>query len=167
MGGRPNQIQIARREDAATITADDLLQHPRGSRSLAGLRLNTRVGIQYVAAWLLGTGSVPLYNLMEDAATAEISRVQNWQWLKYEVELDGEGVPGVRVTRELLGRVVEEEMGRIEREVGKERFEKGRYREACRIFTRQCTSEVLDDFLTLDAYNNIVAYHPKTGPSRL
>lgn len=162
MGTRANQIHTAKREDADAITEEDLLQRPRGTRSMEGLRLNTRVGIQYLAAWLTGTGSVPLYNLMEDAATAEISRVQNWQWLKCGAELDGDGI-GVKVTRELFGRVVEEEMARIEREVGKEKFQKGRYREACRIFTRQCTSEVLDDFLTLDAYNQIVVHQPEAS----
>jgi malate synthase len=92
MGNTPNQIHSMKREDASTVTEEDLLHRPRGSRSLEGLRLNTRVGIQHLAAWLRGTGSVPLYNLMEDAATAEISRVQNWQWLKFRVELDGDGL---------------------------------------------------------------------------
>ncbi|GLT64184.1 hypothetical protein SLA2020_366920 [Shorea laevis] len=165
MGNAPNQIQTMKREDAATLTEEDLLQRPRGVRTKEGLRLNTRVGIQYLAAWLTGSGSVPLYNLMEDAATAEISRVQNWQWLKYGVELDGDGL-GVKVTKELFGRVVEEEMARIEGEVGKERFKKGMYKEACKIFTRQCTAPTLDDFLTLDAYNHIVIHHPKRS-SRL
>lgn len=159
MGDKANLIDSIKREDAASLTEEDLLQIPRGVRSMEGLRLNTRVGIQYLAAWLTGTGSVPLYNLMEDAATAEISRVQNWQWLKYGVELNGDGL-GVKVSQELFGRVVEEEMGRIEREVGKEKFEKGMYKEACKIFTRQCTAPMLDDFLTLDAYNNIVVHHP-------
>ena len=93
MGNTPNQIHSMKREDASTVTEEDLLHRPRGSRSLEGLRLNTRVGIQHLAAWLSGTGSVPLYNLMEDiAATVEISRVQNWQWLKFRVELDGDGL---------------------------------------------------------------------------
>ncbi|XVF49677.1 hypothetical protein PTKIN_Ptkin04bG0032000 [Pterospermum kingtungense] len=165
MGNAPNQIQTIKREDAANLTEEDLLQRPRGVRTMEGLRLNTRVGIQYLAAWLTGSGSVPLYNLMEDAATAEISRVQNWQWLKYGVELDGDGL-GVRVNRDLFWRVVEEEMARIEREVGKDRFKKGMYKEACKIFTRQCTAATLDDFLTLDAYNHIVVHHPK-GSSKL
>lgn len=165
MGNAPNQIQTMKREDAVNLTEEDLLQRPRGVRTMEGLRLNTRVGIQYLAAWLTGSGSVPLYNLMEDAATAEISRVQNWQWLKYGVELNGDGL-GVRVNRELFWRVVEEEMGRIEREVGKDKFRKGMYKEACKIFTRQCTAPTLDDFLTLDAYNNIVVHHPK-GNSKL
>lgn len=164
MGNAPNQIEKMKRE-AAALTEEDLLQIPRGVRTMEGLRLNTRVGIQYVAAWLTGSGSVPLYNLMEDAATAEISRVQNWQWLKYGVELDGDGL-GVKVNVDLFGRVVEEEMARIEREVGKDRFKKGKYKEACKIFTKQCTAPTLDDFLTLDAYNNIVIHHPNAS-SRL
>lgn len=80
------------------VVCADLLQMPKGQRSLEGLRLNTRVGVQYLAAWMTGTGSVPLYNLMEDAATAEISRVQNWQWIKYNAVLDGGLVSGKFVT---------------------------------------------------------------------
>ncbi|KAG6753187.1 hypothetical protein POTOM_043233 [Populus tomentosa] len=119
----------------------------------------------HAMAWLTGTGSVPLYNLMEDAATAEISRVQNWQWLKFRVELDGDGL-GVKVNNDLFGKVVEEEMARIGREVGKDKFKMGMYREACRIFTGQRTAPALDDFLTLNAYNNIDIYHP-VGSSSL
>lgn len=166
MGNSPNQIQTAKREEAANLTEEDLLQRPRGVRTMEGLRLNTRVGIQYLAAWLTGSGSVPLYNLMEDAATAEISRVQNWQWLRYGVELDGDGL-GVRVSKELFFRVVEEEMARVEREVGKARFNKGMFKEAGKMFTRQCTAPTLDDFLTLDVYNNIVMHYPKLASSRL
>lgn len=162
MGNSPNLIKTVKREDAANVTEEDLIQRPRGVRTMEGLRLNTCVGIQYVAAWLTGTGSVPLYNLMEDAATAEISRVQNWQWIRYGVELDGDGL-GVKVTRSLFGRVVEEEMARIEKEVGREKFKKGMYAEASKIFTRQCLAPILDDFLTLDAYNRIVIHHPKAS----
>lgn len=165
LAGRENLIGAVGREDAAEIGEDDLLEKPRGKRTMEGLRLNTRVGIQYLAAWLAGTGSVPLYNLMEDAATAEISRVQNWQWIRYQAELDGQEVK-MAVTPELLARVVDEEMGRIEREVGKDKFQQGMYREACSIFVRQCTAPELDDFLTLDAYNQIVIHHPR-AESRL
>ncbi|KAH6794685.1 malate synthase [Perilla frutescens var. hirtella] len=159
MGDKANQIRSMAREDAANLGAADLLELPRGVRTLEGLRLNTRVGIQYLAAWLTGTGSVPLYGLMEDAATAEISRVQNWQWLKYGAALDGDdgvGVKPVTLTPSLFDRVVEEEMERIEREVGKERFGSGMFKEACKIFSKQCLAPTLDDFLTLDAYDNIV-----------
>lgn len=87
------------------------------------------------------------------------------QWLRYGVELDGDGF-GVKVNLDLFGRVVEEEMARIEKEVGQEKFKKGMYKEASKIFTRQCTAPMLDDFLTLDAYNHIVIHRPK-GSSRL
>lgn len=160
LSGRDNLIGAVAREDAAGIGEDDLLERPRGKRTMEGLRLNTRVGIQYMAAWLSGSGSVPLYNLMEDAATAEISRVQNWQWIQYGAELDGQAVK-VTVTPELFARVVEEEMRRIEEEVGGEKFRGGMYRDACSVFVRQCTSPELDDFLTLDAYNQIVVHHPR------
>uniref|UniRef100_M4E7I2 Mediator of RNA polymerase II transcription subunit 25 n=1 Tax=Brassica campestris TaxID=3711 RepID=M4E7I2_BRACM len=124
-----------------------------------GLRLNRRVGIEYLAVWLTRSGSVPRYNLMEDAAPAEISRVQNWQWIRYEVELDGDGL-GVRVNKELFERVVEEEMERIEKEVGKDKFKKGMYKDNCKKFTKQCTASELDDFLTLAVYDHIVAHYP-------
>ncbi|XP_020591205.1 malate synthase, glyoxysomal [Phalaenopsis equestris] len=162
LAGRDNLIGVVRRDDAARIGQEDLLQSPRGRRTVEGLRLNTRVGIQYLAAWLAGTGSVPLYNLMEDAATAEISRVQNWQWIRYQAALDANGVE-VAVTPELFARVVEEEMGRIEREVGTEKFLLGKYKEACSIFVRQCMAAELGDFLTLDAYNQIVIHHPSAA----
>ncbi|CAD6263273.1 unnamed protein product [Miscanthus lutarioriparius] len=166
LGGRPNQIGDAAEHEGASVREEDLIQPPRGARTVDGLRLNVRVGVQYLAAWLAGSGSVPLYNLMEDAATAEISRVQNWQWLRHGAALDAGGVE-VRATPELLARVVEEEMARVEAEVGHERFRKGRYAEAGRIFSRQCTTPELDDFLTLDAYNLIVAHHPDDSPCKL
>lgn len=160
MGDLPNQIKSITRPDASAISEDDLLQRPLGVQTMVGLRLNTRVGIQYLASWLTGSGAVPLYNLMEDAATAEISRAQNWQWLKYRAELEGDGLQ-VRATSELFAEVVEQEMERIEKEVGIERFENGKYMEACEIFTKQCTASELDDFLTLEAYNHIIVIHPK------
>ncbi|CAF2045472.1 unnamed protein product [Brassica rapa subsp. trilocularis] len=114
---------------------------------------------EHSAVWLTRSGSVPRYNLMEDAAPAEISRVQNWQWIRYEVELDGDGL-GVRVNKELFERVVEEEMERIEKEVGKDKFKKGMYKDNCKKFTKQCTASELDDFLTLAVYDHIVAHYP-------
>ncbi|XP_057795149.1 malate synthase, glyoxysomal-like [Salvia miltiorrhiza] len=155
MGDKPNQIQGVAREDASASTEAYLLELPRGVRTMEGLRLNTRVGIQYLAAWLTGTGSVPLYGLMEDAATAEISRVQIWQWLRYGADLDGDGL-GVKVTPSLFNKVVGEEMAMIQSEVGKERFGSGMYEEACKLFTRECLAPTLEDFLTLDAYKQIV-----------
>ncbi|XXG62287.1 hypothetical protein AAC387_Pa05g0674 [Persea americana] len=104
-------------------------------------------------------------NLTEEDFYRSLEEYAQSKWLKYGVVLDGEGV-AVKVTLDLFGRVVEEEMARIEREVGAEKFKRGMYREACKIFTRQCTATTLDDFLTLDAYNKIVIHHPK-APSRL
>uniref|UniRef100_A0A0D9W6F6 malate synthase n=1 Tax=Leersia perrieri TaxID=77586 RepID=A0A0D9W6F6_9ORYZ len=166
LAGKPNQIADATAADDAVVTEDDLLQPPRGARTVEALRHNTRVGVRYLAAWLAGSGSVPLYNLMEDAATAEISRVQNWQWLRHGAALEhGPGGVEVRATRELMARLVEEEMARVEAEVGAEAFRRGRYAEAGRMFCRQCTAPELGDFLTLDAYNLIVVHHPGAGGS--
>lgn len=160
----PNQIEQTKREDVK-VTEQDLIEKPRGIRTLEGLRLNTRVGIQYVAAWLKGTGSVPLYNLMEDAATAEISRVQNWQWIRYGAVLDGEAVP-LKVTKELFGRIMQEELMRVESEVGSKQFKEGWFLEAARMFARHCTAPQLRDFLTLDAYPYVQEFVSSTS-SRL
>uniref|UniRef100_M8C272 Malate synthase n=1 Tax=Aegilops tauschii TaxID=37682 RepID=M8C272_AEGTA len=151
MGGMAAQIPI--KDDAAANEA--ALELVRGDK----LR-------EYLAAWLGGSGSVPLYNLMEDAATAEISRVQNWQWLHHGAVLDAGGV-AVRATPELLAHVGEEEMARVQEEVGADRFRRGRYKEAGRIFIRQCVAPELDDFLTLDAYGLIVVHHPRGAASKL
>jgi malate synthase len=107
-----------------------------------------RVGVQYLEAWLRGNGCVPLYNLMEDAATAEISRAQVWQWLRYGVATD-DGVP---VTAARFARVVEEEMARIRAEVGDARFEGGRFAEARALFERLSVAERFEEFLTVPAY---------------
>jgi malate synthase len=109
------------------------------------------VGVQYVEAWLRGSGAVPLYNLMEDAATAEISRTQIWQWLRHGAALDD----GRRVTKELIDRVVEDELMAISTEVGAERFGAGRYREAAELFREMATAEPLVEFLTLPAYERL------------
>jgi malate synthase len=123
-----------------------------GTRSLGGLRHNVRVGIQYIEAWLRGQGCVPLYNLMEDAATAEISRAQVWQWLHHGARL----VDGSVVTRELFARVVEEEMERVRDEVGLEKFSTGKFTAARALFERLSTSEAFEEFLTLPAYAQLL-----------
>ncbi|HYD53139.1 MAG TPA: malate synthase A [Gemmatimonadaceae bacterium] len=138
------------REDVQ-VTAEDLLRTPEGPRTEEGLRLNVRVGIRYLAAWLDGAGAVPLYNLMEDAATAEISRAQVWQWLYHRAALDD----GRVITRALVERVIVEEMQRIEREVGADAFAAGRYQEARALFFALCTDHRLADFLTVVAYDHL------------
>jgi malate synthase len=143
----PNQISKSRDD----VQADEaiLIATPSGTRSEAGLRLNIRVGIQYLEAWLRGMGCVPLYHLMEDAATAEISRAQVWQWIKHGATLE-DGRP---VTREFVKKCTDEEMRRIEQEIGVQRFDVGRFPEARAIFERVATSETLQEFLTLPAYD--------------
>jgi malate synthase A len=142
----PNQLGVKR--DDVHITQADLLRVPEGTRTDAGLRHNIRVGVQYLEAWLRGNGCVPLYNLMEDAATAEISRAQVWQWLHHEALVDGKPLD-----RERFARAVEDEMQRIRGEVGDARFDGGRFPEARELFVRLSTTPRFEDFLTLPAYD--------------
>jgi malate synthase len=145
----PNQLGLA--PAPVAVTRDDLLRVPEGSRTEAGLRHNVRVGIQYIEAWLRGNGCVPLYHLMEDAATAEISRAQVWQWLRHRATVDG-----APLDKDHFARAVEEEMQRIRREVGDTRFQGGRFPEARELFVRLSTSPKFEDFLTLPAYDLLV-----------
>ena len=135
------------REDVRAV-ASDLLRVPEGTRTEEGLRLNVRVGIQYIESWLRGQGCVPLYSLMEDAATAEISRAQIWQWIHHGAALED----GRRVTPELLRGVIDDEMKRVEGEVGVDRIRGGRFAEARALFERISTDPALETFLTLPAY---------------
>jgi malate synthase len=130
-----------------------LLEVPSGTRTEAGLRLNIRVGIQYLEAWLGGVGCVPLYHLMEDAATAEISRTQIWQWLRHGASLDD----GRVVDQDLVRRLTAEELDRIADEVGEERFSQGRFDSAGALFSGLCFAETLAEFLTLDAYALLIS----------
>ncbi|MFO0727320.1 MAG: malate synthase A [Myxococcota bacterium] len=142
----PNQIETKPRDDVHT-TAADLLAVPTGTRSEEGLRHSIRVGVQYLEAWLSGLGCVPLYNLMEDAATAEISRTQVWQWLKHGAVVDGKVFDVARMKS-----LTTEEMARVRQEIGPPRYDSGRFEEAIRLFTELSTSPELADFLTLAAY---------------
>ena len=135
----PNQLD--RRFDSG-VSREDMLRLHDGPRTEAGVRENIRVGIQYLAAWLDGRGAVPLYNLMEDAATAEICRTQLWQWLRFEAPLDD----GRTLTRALFDALLREEMAGL---AGKA---EGRLDEAEAIFAELVTAEELTEFLTLPAY---------------
>lgn len=148
----PTPNQIARKRDDVTITAADLLTIPDGHRSEAGLRMNVSVSIGYIEAWLRGLGCVPLFNLMEDAATAEISRTQVWQWLHHKKTLD-DGRP---VDRALVEQVIGEELDAWRDRVGAERYMAGKYDEAGRMFADLVFNETLVEFLTLPAYDRIV-----------
>jgi malate synthase len=147
----PNQIDN-KREDVH-VTAADLLRVPTGTRTMAGLSHNIRVGVQYLEAWLRGQGCVPLYNLMEDAATAEISRTQVWQWIHHHATLD-DGRP---VTPELFRRALADEMAALRATLGEERFEKGRFQDAIALFERLSTSASYEEFLTIPAYEALTA----------
>ena len=119
---------------------DEMLELHDGPRTEAGARENIRVGVQYLAAWLGGKGAVPLYNLMEDAATAEICRAQLWQWLKFEAPLDD----GRSFTRELFDTLFEEEVGLLQGVPN--------IAEAAELFRDMVVAEELAEFLTLPAY---------------
>ncbi|MEO7039437.1 MAG: malate synthase A, partial [Gemmatimonadaceae bacterium] len=140
--------QLDRLREDVHVTAPELLQTPMGARTEEGVRLNVRVGVQYLEAWLRGIGAVPLYGMMEDAATAEISRTQLWQWIAHGATLDD----GRAVTRELVERIVQEELVRIPAEIGDDRFRAGRFGEAVALFLDLVLGEELEEFLTLRAY---------------
>jgi len=153
-----NQLDVMQAD--LRVGADDLLRVPEGTRTEAGLRHNVRVGVQYLEAWLRGQGCVPIYNLMEDAATAEISRTQVWQWVRHGVTLEG----GIRLTPERLREVVAEELRVIEGEVGAVAFRGGRYPSAAALFVRLATNPECEEFLTLFAYDQLES--TETGESR-
>src|SRR5262249_54076342 len=139
----PGPNQIANRREDVRIGAADLLQVPAGPITEKGLRHNIDVGIQYLEAWLAGNGCVPIYNLMEDAATAEISRTQVWQWLRHGARLDD----GRAVTRELVRGAIAEEL---------EHMKDGPHRAlAARLFEQMMTGSDFPEFLTLVAYEHL------------
>lgn len=149
----PNQLEV-RREDVR-VGAAELLAVPSGTITEAGLRQNVSVGIAYLEAWLRGTGCVPLHHLMEDAATAEISRVQVWQQLRHGARLDD----GRRVDAELVRRVLSEELAAFRARLGEERFAASRFALAGRLFEELVTHSELEDFLTLAAYRHLDDTH--------
>jgi malate synthase len=145
-----NQLFVQRGD--VVVGQRDLLQVHEGTRTDAGFRENIRVGVQYIEAWLRGRGAVPIYNLMEDAATAEISRSQIWQWLKFGATLD----TGQKVTLEYFETALKEEMERVKGEVGSDAFANGRFKDAIASFKSMSTSEKFEPFLTLSAYKKII-----------
>ncbi|MFT5284814.1 MAG: malate synthase [Planctomycetota bacterium] len=150
LNGRPNQLDVTR--DDVDVNAADLIQIPTGSITEAGLRQNLSVGVQYLNAWLSGNGCVPLYNLMEDAATAEISRTQVWQWIKHEAHLDD----GRLIDAEFVRGVMKEELAKIRENVGADQYNNGQYEAASQIFGDLLNTGAMEEFLTLPAYERIV-----------
>lgn len=147
LGERANQLDIRREEDAP-VTADALLAPCDGERTEEGMRANIRVAVQYIEAWISGNGCVPLYGLMEDAATAEIARTSIWQWIHHQKTLSN----GKPVTEALFRQLLDEELQTVRAEVGEARFSGGRFDEAARLMAQITTSDDLIDFLTLPGY---------------
>jgi malate synthase len=146
-----NQLHVTR--DEVHVGQAQLLETPTGTRGEAGLRQNVDVGVQYLEAWLRGTGCVPLYHLMEDAATAEISRTQVWHWVRHGATL----YDGRPITGELVRATLAEELERRRAELGPERFAAGRFAHAYELFLRVCLDPLFTDFLTLPAYEQLEA----------
>ena len=148
----PGPNQLDRLLEDVEITAEDLLQVPEGKITEQGVRTNISVGVQYMAAWLGGNGCVPLYNLMEDAATAEISRAQLWQWLHHDSCSLDDGRP---VTRGLIEELLTDEIAKLEQELGTEAFQAGNYSQAADLLEQITYQDTFEDFLTLVAYRTI------------
>jgi malate synthase len=130
-------------------TAADLLEVPEGKITMDGFRNNINVGVQYLAGWLAGRGAIPVFNLMEDAATAEISRAQVWQWIHHPKGILDDGT---EVTVELFRKTLDEELEKIKAEVGQERWEKDDFARAADLFDRISTQDEFVEFLTLPGY---------------
>ena len=147
----PSPNNLHRLREDVVVTAADLLQVPRGSITEGGLRNNIDVSIRYMAAWLGGNGCVPIHNLMEDAATAEISRAQLWQWVHHRSRL----ADGRAVTLELVRGITREELGKIRAEVGEAAFAAGHYEHAASLVDELTARDTFETFLTLTAYREI------------
>jgi malate synthase len=145
----PNQLGV--RRDEVRVTGADLLAVPDGEITEQGLRWNVDVGIQYLEAWLRGSGCVPIYNLMEDAATAEICRAQVWQWVRHGAKL----TDGRPVTASMVLDATKQQLDKLHGELGAERFAQGKFSTAAQLFDQMMTNADFPEFLTLVAYDYI------------
>jgi malate synthase len=145
----PNQLHRLRED--VRVLATDLVRVPEGTITEQGVRTNISVGVQYLEAWLRGNGCVPLYNLMEDAATAEISRAQLWQWVAHHAVL----ADGRVMTRDLFDLLLKEEMVKLRDTLGSDRYDSGKYGLASDLFAQMTHNRRFNDFLTLIAYQHI------------
>jgi len=149
----PTPNQVHRKRNDVAVTARDLLDfQPEKPITEGGLRNNISVGIQYLGAWLAGNGCVPVFNLMEDAATAEISRSQIWQWIR-----SPKGVleDGRKVSRELVRKLLPEELARVRALLGAEGWAAGRYDDAAKLFDGLVSGDDYVEFLTLAGYESL------------
>jgi malate synthase len=150
----PNQIH--KKRDDVSVTAKDLLDfQPRGPITEQGLRININIGIQYLGAWLAGTGCVPIFNLMEDAATAEISRAQIWHWIRSPLGVLDDGR---KVTKELFKALVPQELAKVKEMLGDKGYAAGKYPEGAKMFEELTLAEGFVEFLTLPAYDYVTAH---------
>jgi malate synthase len=143
----PNQLHVSRSD--VNISEQDLVEIPKGSITEAGIRKNINVGILYTEAWLRGYGAVALYNLMEDAATAEISRTQVWQWLKNGIRLEDGRIFDTRLFREIF----DDEVEKIILEIGESNIPDTKLKLALELFNKLVTAEEFEEFLTQPAYH--------------
>lgn len=148
----PSKHQILKKRQSPRITDESMLSPHSGSVTEKGVRTNIEVGIKYIAAWLSGRGAVPIHNLMEDAATAEISRSQIWQWLAHKATVKMEGGYSETLSRRLYDRLYNEEIMKITEELGADNYIDGRFPEAAELFTKSATAQILPNFLTIPAY---------------
>ncbi|MGL5799284.1 MAG: malate synthase A [Plesiomonas sp.] len=147
LDGKPNQLDVCREHDEP-ITAETLLTPCEGERTEEGMRANIRVAVQYIEAWISGNGCVPIYGLMEDAATAEISRTSIWQWIRHQKRLNN----GKLVTNALFSEMLREELATLRDELGAETYDTGRFSEAAGLMEQITVSDDLVNFLTLSGY---------------
>ena len=152
----PAKNQILKKRQYPRISDKAMLTPHTGTISEAGVRTNIEVGIRYIAAWLCGRGAVPIHNLMEDAATAEISRTQIWQWLRHGAEVQMEDGRTETMTSDLYDRILGEEVSALKAELG-EAYQSERFEEAVNIFTQTATGDLLPEFLTIPAYEILEA----------
>lgn len=148
----PTPNQLHKSLDDVQVSAADLVKIPQGTITESGLRNNVSVSIQYVAAWLGGLGCVPINNLMEDAATAEISRAQIWQWIKHPA---GKLDDGRKVTAELFRTVTREELDKLRAQLGEKQYAAGNYERAAALLDKVTTAPQFETFITLPAYQEI------------
>ncbi len=145
----PNQLHVLRED--VEVSARDLMKVPKGEITEEGLRINIDVGIQYLESWLRGTGCVPIYNLMEDAATAEICRAQVWQWVRHESRMKD----GRIVTKDLVRTTMAEELEKLKTHLGDSKFGSGKFELAAELFERITLRSEFPEFMTLAAYEHI------------
>ena len=148
----PQANQISKQREDVQITAQDLLRCPQGTITEEGLRNNISVGIQYMASWLGGNGCVPIYHLMEDAATAEISRSQVWQWVHHPKGVLDDGRD---ITLALFRTILQEELANLRSAQGDAAFSAGHYEKAAEPLRALISDDTLDEFLTLRAYEQL------------